>query len=321
MTYDGSPNRQFTASIIALLLASALSSLGWVFEGEAIDRLAPLPVVCISLLSGGAVQLVIGLLTGGKNPLSLAQATCPRFILFSVLRSAIFSLLFAYCLTLTSSTKTMFLTKVEPYIVLAIQIIWYGHRTTLSHIALLAVHILGALLLSTGGHLSLSRDAFGDVLLLVAVTGHASLYLPAQRYSHSMGSLYASGFSQLYGGIALLPFMLATSLDYFVATPTHISGWYYTSLTIVVFYVLSTGLWFFSLKDIPAWLASALRSFGPVFAAPIAWLWFNKGLSLLQTFGAGIVVITSAWMVVLESKNGQGAPRLPRQERDQTAAN
>lgn len=293
----------FALSITALLVASALSSLGWVFEGEAIHHLAPLPVVCISLLIGGAVQIMIAALTRRTTSPPFTLATSARFILFSIVRSAILSLLFAFCLTLTSSTKTMFLTKVEPYIVLAIQIIWFGHRTTLAHVTLLAVHIAGAILLSTGGEIAFSPSALGDLLLLVAVTGHAALYQPAQRFSHAMGSLYASGFSQLYGGLVLLPFMLATSLDYFVLNQQNLAGWYYTSLTILVFYVISTGLWFYSLKDIPAWLASALRSFGPVFAAPIAWYWFDKGLTPIQTAGAVIVVLTSAWMVVLESRS------------------
>jgi drug/metabolite transporter (DMT)-like permease len=96
--------------------------------------------------------------------------------------------------------------------------------------------------------------------------------------------------------------LLFISPDSYLGTSEHVVGWYYTLATVAVFYVLSTALWFFSLKEVPAWLASALRCVGPVIAAPIAWLFFNQGLTLLQTCGALVVVATSLWMVVLERR-------------------
>jgi drug/metabolite transporter (DMT)-like permease len=293
---------RFIAGVCAILLASMLSSIGWIFEGEAIARLAPVPVICISSLLGGACLLSAGYLTGSRQIRNAVSSVTISFILFSILRSAVISLLFGYCLTLTSSTKTMFLTKIEPYIVLLIQIVFYGHRTTPAHVLLLAIHLAGAIVLSTGGSLVISADTLGDLLILVAVTGNAALYGPSQRYAQQMGAFYASGLSQLIGGVVLIPFLIATSPDSYIGSPEHVTGWYYALATVVVFYVLSTGLWFFSLKEVPAWLASALRCVGPVIAAPIAWLVFNEGLTTLQTCGALVVVGTSLWMVVLERR-------------------
>ncbi len=265
-------------------------------------RLAPVPVICVSSLLGGACLLGFGYITGRKSLRGVLFSITISFVIFSILRSAAISLLFGYCLTLTSSTKTMFLTKIEPYIVLLIQILFYGHRTTPAHLALLAVHLAGAIVLSTGGSWSLSADTLGDLLILVAVTGNAALYGPSQRYAQQMGALYASGISQLIGGIALVPLLLMTATDSFMGTTEHLIGWYYALATVVVFYVLSSGLWFFSLKEVPAWLASALRCVGPVIAAPIAWIVFDQRLTTLQMFGALTVVGTSLWMVVLEQR-------------------
>jgi DME family drug/metabolite transporter len=293
---------RFLAGVFAILCASMLSSVGWIFEGEAMARLAPVPVICVSSLLGGACLLGFGYITGRKSLRGVLFSITISFVIFSILRSAAISLLFGYCLTLTSSTKTMFLTKIEPYIVLLIQILFYGHRTTPAHLALLAVHLAGAIVLSTGGSWSLSADTLGDLLILVAVTGNAALYGPSQRYAQQMGALYASGISQLIGGIALVPLLLMTATDSFMGTTEHLIGWYYALATVVVFYVLSSGLWFFSLKEVPAWLASALRCVGPVIAAPIAWIVFDQRLTTLQMFGALTVVGTSLWMVVLEQR-------------------
>jgi drug/metabolite transporter (DMT)-like permease len=196
----------------------------------------------------------------------------------------------------------MFLTKIEPYLVLLIQIVWYNHLTSVQHLALLAVHIFGAVLLSTGGVFELSLDTLGDLLLFVAVAGNALLYVPTQKYAQALGAMYAAGFSQLFGGLMLVPFTLLLARESFVPTDEHTIGWYYALLTVFVFHVLSTGMWFASMRHVPAWLASALRSFGPVLAAPVAWLWFNQPLSWIQTAGAFLVVVTSAWMVMIEKR-------------------
>ena len=292
----------FIGGVIAVLVASALSSFGWIFEGEAVARLAPLAVTCVSLLLGGVILVGIARFRGALNQSALQSLLTPGFLLFSLVRSALITLLLAYCLTLTSSTKTMFLTKIEPYIVLLIQVVWFNHRTSARHLLLLAIHVGGAVLLSTGGALGLSLDTLGDLLLFVAVAGNAALYVPTQKYAQLIGPSYAAGFSQLFAGLMLLPFALWFAHDSFVLTRDQKIGWYYTALTVVVFYVISTGLWFASMRHVPAWLASALRSFGPVLAAPVAWLWFSKPLTPVQTFGAVLVVLTSAWMVVLEKR-------------------
>jgi drug/metabolite transporter (DMT)-like permease len=296
------PTERFVIAIAALILASALSSLGWVLEGEAISRLAPLPVVCVSLLFGGICLLILARMRGTLASNALPILRSRGFLAYSCARSALLTLLFAYCLTLTSSTKIMFLTKIEPYAVLLIQIIWLGHRTTAGHLVLLAIHLVGAVFLSTGGTFTLSLDTAGDLLIFACVLANAALYLPSQRYSTSLGALYAGGFSQIIGGFMLLPIMLVTSQSYFSYDPVYLSGWYYVGLTALTFYVVSTGLWFFSLREIPAWLASALRCVGPIVAAPIAWLVYNKPLSAIQTAGALVVIITSMWMVILERR-------------------
>lgn len=293
---------RYIGGIILVLCASALSSFGWIFEGEAVARLKPIAVTCVSLLAGGFILLVAGRVRSGLHTEAVCVIKSPGFLLFSLVRSAFLTFLFCYCLTLTSSTKTMFLTKIEPYLVLLIQIVWFNHRTSVQHLALLAVHIAGALLLSTGGVFELSLNTLGDLLLFLAVAGNALLYMPTQHYSRKLGAMYAAGFSQLFGGLILLPVMLVFARDSLILTAENTIGWYYAFLTVLFFHVLSTGMWFASMRHVPAWLASALRSFGPVFAAPVAWIWFDQPLSSIQTAGACLVVITSAWMVIIEKR-------------------
>lgn len=293
---------RFSVSVSAIVLASVLSSLGWIFEGEAVARLSPLTVVCVSLLMSGTILVSWGYFRSRSSISVLRSALSFRFVLFSIIRSAFVSLVFGFCLTLTSSTKIMFLTKIEPYVVLLIQMLFYGHRTSAQHVILLGVHIFGAVILSTGGQFAFTVDTWGDLLILLAIIVNAALYTPSHGYAHTLGALYASGSSQLIGGLVLLPPMLFFSLGDFSHSSAHTVGWLYVLATVLVFYVFSNALFFFSLKGIPAWLASALRCVGPVVAAPIAWFVFQKPLTLVQCCGAFLVVATSMWMVILERR-------------------
>ena len=77
--------------------------------------------------------------------------------------------------------------------------IWLNHLTSSQHIPLLAVPIVGAALLSTGGAPRLSLDTLRDLFLLVAGTGNAALYTP----THSI--LYAY-HGRLMRGRLLTPY-------------------------------------------------------------------------------------------------------------------
>lgn len=290
-------------SYLCLILASALSSLGWILEAEAVTVLNPLVATTAALLCGGVLLSLVAFIREPRTRPDLNQLLSAHFLLFAILRTGGISLLMCYSLTLTSGTKAMFITKIEPYVVLLISVVWFGHRTTIHHIALLSVHILGAVILSTGGSLFFSLDTLGDLLILIGVFTSAIFFVQAQRYSRTFGAIYAAALSQLIGGLALLPFALIICWGEIGLSKDYLLGWYYLALTTIFFYVLSTPLWFASIRHIPAWLASALRAFGPVVATPIAWFVFDKRLSPLQLLGALIVVVTSAWMMVLERRD------------------
>lgn len=290
----------YPLSIAALILASVLSSTAWILEGEAVLRLHPLPVTCVSNLLGGFILLGFARSRSAPPPTAQLRESLGSFLSLVLARNVIGTFLFATCLTMTSSSKVMFLTKIEPYLVLFLHWLIFRNRIGAGQFALLAVHVAGAVLLSTGGHLDFSASLMGDVLVLTGVTLNALTYDPAQRIARSYGALWASGLSQLAGGVILLPFTLWFTSGYFSMQPPYDVGWAYALATVMVFYVISSALWFYSLRDLPPWLSSALRCVGPVIAAPVAFFAFDQRLSTLQVMGAAVVVLTSVWMVILE---------------------
>ena len=108
--------------------------------------------------------------------------------------------------------------------------------------------------------------------------------------------------SSLIAGIIVLPFAFYAQPESFnFLLPENILGWQYLIITVFIFYVFSMLFWFISLHGLEAWLSSALRCLGPIFAAPIAWIFYQQRLGAVQVVGATLVILTSVLM--LREKN------------------
>ncbi len=287
----------YSTAILASILSTVLSSLAWITEREAVLALSPLMVSSFCLLLGGVTLLVIAHFRFPWPGRETLKEHLSSFLFLVCSRNVIGQLLFVYALTLTSASKVMVLTKIEPYLIIFWLWLWKQEKVKPYALFLLGVHVFGAIILSTGGHFELSFDQLGDLLVLGGVAVNVLTYGPAQKLSHDFGSTWLSGLTACAGGILILPFALFMESDIFVFSPERVRGWYYLLVTVALFYTLSTVFWFYALRGMKAWLASALRCIGPVIAAPIAWIYFDQELSALQLVGAAVVLTTSVLMV------------------------
>jgi drug/metabolite transporter (DMT)-like permease len=290
--------------ILAAILSAILSSITWITNGEAIRILSPLIVAAFSSLFAAVITIILIPLLLKKEKRGFPSLTKLRslwipFLFVSLIRNVIGFLLFDYSLLYTSSAKVMFLTKMEPYIVLGLHAALYGERIERGDSLLLLLHIAGAILLSAGSNLSFTFEQWGDVLVLLGLLAGASAYKPGKVLSEAFGSVQTTVLTSLFSAVVLIPFALmidghrvfSPSVDIF-------RGFLFMIVSVLMFYVAGTILWFYSLSAIPAWLNSALRCLGPVVAAPIAWLFFDKSLEGIQIVGATIVIWTSIVMVL-----------------------
>lgn len=289
--------------LLAGVLGSVLSSIAWVTEQEAITRLSALTVAAVA-------PLVASLLMA---PFTLRYHTLPSresfrrmagpFLVVLLLRNIFGSLVFTAALVMTSSAKVMFLTKIEPYLVLFLHWVFYKERVPQRDLMLLLVHVFGAIILSTGGEFRLHIEQVGDVLVLLGILGNALTYRPGKQLAEALGPAVMATIGSFLAGILLLPFALYWHSEDFLMSAEHTVGFSYLLLTVVIFYIISSTLWFYSLQGVDAWLNSALRCVGPVVAAPIAWFAFGKVLTGSQAIGAAIVILTSLLLVRSSGKS------------------
>jgi drug/metabolite transporter (DMT)-like permease len=300
----------FRLAISAAIASSVLSSLAWVYQGEAVRYLSPIVAACfINLISAGI--LFVYLWARSSLP-SWAELWENRkdILLVSFIRPILAGTVFCYALTLTSGLKMMFFTKLEPYFVLFLAWLLEKQKISFGQLLLLIVHICGAVLLSTNGKFSFDTAQYGDLLVIATVGLISFAYLPASRLSRAVGALKVNMSIMIIGGSFLLPFALLVTPAPLTELPWQ--GWGNLVVSLLLFQIFGLSFWYFSLGTVQGWLVSALRATGPVFAAPFAYVFYQQKLSSLQIIGAVIVLLTSAMMA-------RGHKKIPSQCLDRDA--
>ncbi|MEM7813642.1 MAG: DMT family transporter [Candidatus Aenigmatarchaeota archaeon] len=272
-------------------LSPIFSSIATIFQAGAAKALNPLIVTSAGGILGGAILLAMLLVTEKRKVLAKAGKNSKDIAKMTLLRPVLGVLTFALGLAMTDAIKAIFFTKVEPYFVLVAHWVARRERVYARQLGLLAVHIAGAVMLSTGGVPALGIAQLGDIFVVLAMALFAASYIYAARLSKSIGARMANGITMLVGGLVILPFALALSPP---AAWDSALGWKYLIGYALLFNVIGLTLWFAALKTVKSWIVSALRAIGPIAGAPVAFLMFGETLTAIQLAGAAIVLATAA---------------------------
>ncbi len=282
------------------VLSTGLSSIAIIYQA-AVAKVFPVIFLASFANLLGAI-LVASSFWFQKKTLkpNLPQGQLRNLIILAMLRNVIGSLLFWWALGHTQAIKAMFFTKAEPYFILAWNWLLDKKTTKKYHLLLLAIHLFGAIILSTGGKFEFNSSQSGDITLVVAVCVLGLSYRFGAAVSSSIGALETSVFAQLIGGVILLPLALSCGASNVLKIPQ--LSWEQFIFSILLWNVFGFSFWLLALQKVQGWIVSALRALGPLIAAPLAYLFFNETLSGLQISGAALVLITSM-MITKERSN------------------
>ncbi|OGH08764.1 MAG: hypothetical protein A2152_00060 [Candidatus Levybacteria bacterium RBG_16_35_6] len=283
---------QEVLGIIFAILSPLFSSISTIFKTGAAKSLGPLVVVGIGGILGSLILFALAGIRREKisakkikaNLRGIASIVCFRFLLGE--------LLFTYGLSQTTAIKAIFFTKIEPYFVLLFAWLFLKEKIKGRYLILLTIHLIGAVLLSTGGNFNIvGQGQIGDLSVILAMALFALTYKEGKYLAEKIGPVLSSAISLLIASIIVLPFaLLLTPLTSFTSS---ITGWAYLILYVVLFNVIALTLWFASLKSVKGWIVSTLRYVGPVLGAPFAYLLFGTSLNLIQVLGAFVILATS----------------------------
>lgn len=294
-------NSTRTRCIVFALLSSALSSVGTLFKVEGVKTVPPLVAAAGGVLFAGFLLWMYLILVQQLPSRASIKKVWRPLMMLTLCRPVISNILFTTGISMSSGVEAVFLTKMEPYLVIFWVWLLDRHRPSSSHLLLLIVHVIGAVLLSAGG---MSHDGgiswAGDLIIVCGVVTAALSYRYSPQVTRVLTPVQAATIAETIGGLVTLPLaLLLCPLRFGLEEQM---GWLYLAVHAVMFYVFAVALLYSSLKGIEAWLSSALRAVGPIIATPIALLFFGDSLSPIQALGAAIVVVTSALISRAEKK-------------------
>jgi drug/metabolite transporter (DMT)-like permease len=302
--------------VFCAVLSSILSSIATLYKAQGVHILPPSLAAPVGILFGGLISFVYLAVRRNLPTLEQLRAVKVPLIKLALCRCVFSNMIFTYGLSLSSGVEAVFLTKMEPYLVIFWVWILDKIRPSSNHLLLLAVHVFGALMLSIGSEQSPGEIAWlGDLMIILGVVGAALSYRFAPQTTKILSPLQAASAAELIGGLITIPLII----PYLPLTlgEQELMGWFYVGLHSIFFYVFSISLLYASLGGIEGWLSSALRATGPVVAAPIAIIVLGESLTTIQILG-GLLVITTSGLLSKERKptasniptlTPQGAPR------------
>lgn len=285
------------SDLIFAVISPFFSSIATIFSAQATKELSPLIVTSVGGLAGSLILFSILILRKSKIDYELAKKKYREILTLTILRPLLGALVLAIGLSLTTGIKAIFFTKTEPYFVLFWYWILKKEKVKTGYLILLAIHIIGAVILSTGGNFAVNKPQIGDFLIVLAMGLFSLSYFYSKNLSHTIGAQLSNAITLGLAGIVLIPF--AFFIKPVIYSNFQTIGWLHLLIYVLLFNVIGLTLWFSSLKTVPGWMVSALRALGPMLGAPIAYLFFKETLSALQIFG-GIVVLATSFLIVRE---------------------
>jgi drug/metabolite transporter (DMT)-like permease len=278
--------------VVLSVVSSLFSSISVVFAVGAAKMLNPIGVAGFAALIAGLILFAAASVSNKKkiswdiirkNKRDLAEQ--------SIIRGFIAHGLLLVGYSMTQAIKAVFFTKIEPFFVLVWGKLMGKEKLNAKHIFIIAIHLTGVFLLSTGGAITAFTTAqLGDGIIIFAVFLFAYTYYSGARLAKKIGARATVALSNIIGGsmntvLALLFFPFSTM--------TSPEGWIYLLIYLLFFHVIALTLWYAALKTAKGWVVSAVRALGPVVGAFAALAMFGETLMEAQLIGAVVILITS----------------------------
>jgi drug/metabolite transporter (DMT)-like permease len=274
------------------VVSSLFSSISVVFAVGATRFLNPIAVAGFASLIAGLILFAAASVSNKrkiswdmiwKNKRDLAEQ--------SIIRGFIAHGLLLVGYSMTQAVKAVFFTKIEPFFVLLWGQLMGKEKLNAKHVFIIAIHLTGVFLLSTGGAATAFTTAqLGDGIIIFAVFLFAYTYYSGARLAKKIGARATVALSNIMGGtmntvLALLFFPFSTM--------TNPEGWMYLLGYLMFFHVIALTLWYMALKTAKGWVVSAVRALGPAVGALAAFMLFGEVLTEAQLIGAAVVLVTS----------------------------
>ena len=277
------------------VLAAIFIGISVIAGAEASKQINPVAVACISLILSVIFLIPLSFILRERIKIKeLIRKNLKNATANMLLRSVLGNIFLYLGFSLTSAIKAVFLLGFEPAFVVIIGFILLKEKISLKQIILIFLIIAGAFLLSTNGRWDIFSTAqIGDLLIIIALFLFACSYIPAQDVVKKTNSATLTVFSNLVGGLILIPIaFIVFNVNVQSLNLTH-SVLILIFANTILFSVFGLFCFYNALKSTKKWIVSSLLQLAPIPGAIIAYIWLGDTLNFVQLVGAGIILVSS----------------------------
>jgi drug/metabolite transporter (DMT)-like permease len=288
--------RMTITSVLLLLLLSAIWGSSFIFIRYLAPLIGPVATADFRMLLAGIALVLFFLATRFTADW---RKNWKHFLIIGLTNSALpFVLYSAAALVLPASMEAIF-NSLSPMFGALFAALWLGERLTARKIVGLALGIAGVIAMSSLAGLSPGLStilAVAACILAPLCYGLAGVYI--KRSASGVKPMAIAGGSQLLGGIALMPFLLA-------APPARASFSPAVAGIVVVFALLCSGIayiiYYRLISDIGPTRALTVTFLIPVFAMGWGILLLGETITWSMALGAAII-LAGTYLVTTRGK-------------------
>lgn len=284
--------KSYFINTLLTLLAPIFWGTTYIVTTQLLPSNLPLFAAVIRVLPAGLILVLI------SRELPKSGQWGHMFILSILNISCFQALLFVAAYRLPGGIAAV-VSAIQPLIIMLL--LWQINRVApkpITIIATLAAIVGMAMLLITPNS---SWDAIGLVAaLLGAVSMAFGIYL-TKLWKPQVSNLTFTGWQLLFGGVMLLPLALVFETLPTAFTLNNLLGYSY----LCIFgSLIAYALWFNGIEKLPSVAVSILGAMSPITATIIGWLILDERLTLLQSIGF-VLVLISVFVVQFSSRENK----------------
>lgn len=279
-----------TLDVILLLALSAIWGASFIFIRWLAPLVGPVATADLRMLIAG-VALVIFFLAARIQP--GWRKNFRHFLVIGLLNSAVPFLLYAAAALVLPAAMEAIFNSMSPMFGAIFAAVWLGEKITARKGAGLILGVAGVVAMSSLGGLRFdlwTTLAVTGCLLAPLCYGLAGVYI--RKQASAIRPIAVAGGSQLFGGLALLPFMAAAPpaavLDARIALVVAAFALLCSAVAYVIYYKL--------IADVGPTRALTVTFLIPVFAMAWGRLFLREAVTWSMILGA-VVILVGTWLV------------------------
>jgi drug/metabolite transporter (DMT)-like permease len=209
---------------------------------------------------------------------------------------------------LTSIANATIIAALAPVFITLGAARWFGERVQRRDVLFVASSFAGVVAVAVGSAGSPSWSPLGDLAALASVFSWTAYWLFSKRARASVGALEYMAHVMFVAAIMITALGFATGTD---MAPPRGMDWVWVWVVTIFAGAVGHSFVAWSHHHVEAWLAALITQCQPVVATVAAWVVFGEVLTPIALAGAGVVLVSTAAILVRGALRRPDAPDDP----------